>query len=429
MLVCRSLTGAFLAFLACLGLLPNAAAAPDEIGEAAGYEFPPEWAPHDAVWMGWAEPEEHQSVQVEMIAAMSPHVAVRLLVQDDKDRQEAASALELAGVDLDRVSFVEHPLYNVWTRDTGPRFLTDGDGLAIADPGWNAYGYPAELRVGTSRDPLALGRVDDDLASQLELPVVSSRIVAEGGGVEVSSDVLMTYRETAMQRNPGVSLAEIEAEYLRVYGKKKVLWLGHSPLSDRVFSGPKYANYFGWGANGHIDEYVRFVDDRTIVIAQVSEDDAAADPLAAIDRKILLENFRELRESTDASGEPYEIVTLPAPALHHYMWSGPLPEDAKARDVMGAWYRSFEVGDEIHWIPALSYLNFFITNDVVLVPGYWHQGIPETERQKDEEVRQIFARLFPDREVVQIDPLALNWAGGGMHCVTQQQPSLSPGVR
>jgi len=398
-----------------------------EIGTTAGYAFPPEWLPHDAVWMGWAEPADHQSVQVEMIAAMSPHVPVRLLVQDEQDREVATNALKSAGVDLARVSFVEHPLYNVWTRDSGPRFLSDGERLAVADPGWNAYGYPAELRVGNSRDPFALGRVDNDLAAQLELPIVSSRIVSEGGGIEVGSDVLMTYRETAMQRNPGVPLDEIEAEYRRVYGKEKVLWLSRSPLADRIFSGPKYANYFGWGANGHIDEYVRFVNDRTIVVAQIDEQDAADDALAAVDREILLENLAELQELTDTNGERYEIIMLPSPGLQHYRWTGPLPEDAKARDVMGAWYRSFEVGDEIHWIPALSYLNFVITNGVVLVPAYWHEGIPERERRKDEQVRAAFVRLFQDREVVQINPLALNWSGGGMHCVTQQQPSI-PGT-
>jgi agmatine deiminase len=59
----------------------------------------------------------------------------------------------------------------------------------------------------------------------------------------------------------------------------------------------------------------------------------------------------------------------------------------------------------------------------VLVPAYWHQGLPEREREKDEEVRTTLQRLFPDRRVVQIQPLAINWDGGGMHCITQQQPS------
>ena len=31
-----------------------------------------------------------------------------------------------------------------------------------------------------------------------------------------------------------------------------------------------------------------------------------------------------------------------------------------------------------------------------------------------------FSDSFPDRRVVQIHPLAINWDGGGMHCITQR---------
>jgi agmatine deiminase len=34
-----------------------------------------------------------------------------------------------------------------------------------------------------------------------------------------------------------------------------------------------------------------------------------------------------------------------------------------------------------------------------------------------------FRELFPTRQIVQIDPISINWFGGGMHCITQQQPA------
>jgi len=74
-------------------------------------------------------------------------------------------------------------------------------------------------------------------------------------------------------------------------------------------------------------------------------------------------------------------------------------------------------------VPALSYANFVVSNGVVLVPAYWRKGLPEGEREKDEQARATLQRLFPKRRVVQIHPLAINWDGGGMHCITQQQPS------
>jgi agmatine deiminase len=101
-----------------------------------------------------------------------------------------------------------------------------------------------------------------------------------------------------------------------------------------------------------------------------------------------------------------------------------LTDAQKRRDALDAWYRDFKVGDEIHWMPAVSYLNFVVTNGVVLVPMYWRQGLPEREREKDTVVRETLQRLFPDRRVVPINPLEVNRLGGGMHCITQQQPRV-----
>ena len=390
---------------------------------AAGYTFPPEWAPHEAVWLGWSDNPRHHRVQVEMIRAMAPHVRIRLMVTSDRVKAQAAEALGAAGIPVERVEFFTHKVVNFWIRDPGPRFLSDGRRLAVADFAWNVYGYPLELLVGLYNH-MRLGVVAKDLAAQLNLPVTSSTVVAEGGMLDVTDAVILAYKETARQRNPAVPLEEIEREYLRVYGKKKVVWLDRSPLADRVFSGPKLRNYFGDGANGHIDEYVRFVNDSTIVVAQIDSQEADWDPLTRADYEILRDNLAQLRTAVNVDGRPFKIVTLPVPALRHYLRTGPLRAEQKRRDPMGAWYRDFEVGDEIHWVPAVSYLNFFITNGVVLVPAYWREGLPEREREKDELVRGTLQRLFPERRVVQINPLEVNWSGGGMHCITQQQPRV-----
>ena len=375
--------------------------------------------------MGWAEGDSTLSdVQVEMIRAMLPQVFVRLFVVSDSARAHAEQTLRAAGVEPGHVEYVTHEVPNFWTRDPGPLFLSDGRSLAVASFRWDEYAYPNEVIDYEGGVFSRRGEIGPFVARMRGLPVVSTDLVAEGGGIEVSGDVLLTYRETALQRNPGVPLEEIEQEYLRLYGKEKIVWLSRAPLADRVFAGPKLANYFGWGANGHIDEYVRFVNDSTVVIAQIDEADAAADTLAAVDRAILLENLRELQAATDAQGRPFDIITLPVPGIHHFMRTMTLDEPTKARYPTSVLYRDFEVGDEVRWMPAMSYLNFFITNGVVLVPSYWREGVPEREQEKDEEVRSTLQRLFPDRRIVQIDPLAVNWWGGGMHCITQQEPRV-----
>jgi agmatine deiminase len=397
---------------------------PDALDEKL--EFPPEWAPHDAIWMGWSQDTTHHPVQIEMMRAMLPHVSVRLMVVSDSMRVAAKGALRAAGIDDAAMEYVVYPIPNFWTRDPGPRFVTDGRRLVMAHFAWGNYGYANDLLASHDTLLLRRGRIEPEMAERLGLSIVSSELVAEGGGIEVSGDVLLTYRQTAMQRNPGVPIEQIEREYLRVYGKEKVVWLGRSPYSDRVFAGPKLANYFGMGANGHIDEFVRFVNDSTILIAQVDSADAAADALGAADRRILLENLEELKAARNVDGRPFHIIELPAPGLHHYMWTGPLAEWMKRYDLLDAVYRDFAVGDTIRWVPAASYMNFVITNGVVLVSKYWREGLPEREREKDEQARATLQRLFPDRRIVQIPALPVNFSGGGMHCIVQQQPRVAP---
>jgi agmatine deiminase len=406
---------------ALLFTLTGCAAAQRADSPGPAFSFPPDWAPHEAMWLGWSTTPRQRPVQVEMIRAMAPHVRIRLMVTSEAARAQAASLLGVAGVDLGRVEFILHPDSNFWIRDAGPRFLSDGRRLALVELGWNTYGYPQELLVGLP-ELRRQGPISRALARRLGLPLFSTSVVGEGGGLELSSEVILTYRSTAIQRNPGVPLEEIEREYLRVHRKKKIVWLDRPPLSDRVFSGPKLRNYFGWGANGHIDEYARFVDDSTIVIAQVDPADAEADPISRVDADILRENLAELRAAVNVDGRPFRIVTVPVPGLTHHVTTARLTAAHKREDFLDAWYRDFKVGDEIHWVPAIGYLNFVITNGVVLVPAYWRPGLPEREREKDAEVRDTLQRLLPDRRVVQINPSEVNRIGGGMHCITQQQP-------
>jgi agmatine deiminase len=414
-----------IATVAALGLGATAPTARPAPPATRHFSFPPEYAPQAAMWLGWSEDEPHHPVQVEMIRALLPHVPIRLMIRSDKDRAEAIRMLTEAGIRTNRITFITHPLATNWIRDSGPRFVSDGRSLAVADFAWNGYGYPAEIRATFGSGALGRGVIDNDIARQLGLRVVSTSIVAEGGALDVSDDVIIAYRQTAMERNPGIPFDQIEREYLRLYGKKKIVWLTRAPLSDRVFSGPKIANYFGWGANGHIDESVRFVGENTIAVAQIDPADAASNPLSAADRDILDENLAELRNARNVDGRPFRIVTFPVPGVQYYLRKTTVDAEDKKKDSMGAWYRGFNVGDAINWVPAVSYLNFVISNGMVLAPAYWHEGIPESERRKDERARSTLQQLFPDREIVQINPMAVNWSGGGMHCSTQQEPEVT----
>jgi agmatine deiminase len=84
-----------------------------------------------------------------------------------------------------------------------------------------------------------------------------------------------------------------------------------------------------------------------------------------------------------------------------------------------------KAGEPIQVVAATSYLNFLVTNGVVLVPKYGGPQRPELVKEEDEQIRRLLSEYFPQREVVQINAENLNLGGGGIHCITQQQPARS----
>jgi agmatine deiminase len=76
-------------------------------------------------------------------------------------------------------------------------------------------------------------------------------------------------------------------------------------------------------------------------------------------------------------------------------------------------------------LPAqpIRYLNFYVGNGCVLVP------VAGTRRDRD--ALALIGEVFPDREVMGVPGAALAGGGGGVHCITQQQPLVptSPAAR
>ena len=68
-------------------------------------------------------------------------------------------------------------------------------------------------------------------------------------------------------------------------------------------------------------------------------------------------------------------------------------------------------GEEIY---CRSYVNFYLANGAVIAPAY---GIAE-----DAQAAETLRRAYPDRRVVTLELRDLFRGGGGIHCITQQEP-------
>jgi agmatine deiminase len=67
-------------------------------------------------------------------------------------------------------------------------------------------------------------------------------------------------------------------------------------------------------------------------------------------------------------------------------------------------------------LPA-SYANFYIANDVVVVPIF--------NDKNDQRALDIIQGCFPTRKVIGINSVDIIWGLGSFHCLSQQEPALS----
>jgi agmatine deiminase len=328
--------------------------------------MPAEWQPHAATWMAWPHDDEQWVGMLEpvrreftvFIEAIGLREPVELIVADEESEADARRRLAHGTVRFHRV-----PHQDLWLRDSGPTFVTRRDEVALVDWEFNGWGekYPADL---DNQIPTHVARVLG------EVPLYKPGIVMEGGSIEVDGGgTVLTTRQCLLSphRNPGMTEAALEQHLRDGIGVDQVIWLDEGLEGDHT--------------DGHIDTITRFVDRHTIVTATC---DDSADPNHAV----LAANLERLAGAKDADGRPYRIVGLPIPARPAYFEGERLP---------------------------LTYANFYVINDAVLVPVYGDEH--------DDRALQILRPLFPDREIVPLMARALITGGGAFHCVTQQQPA------
>jgi agmatine deiminase len=161
-----------------------------------------------------------------------------------------------------------------------------------------------------------------------------------------------------------------------------------------------------------------------VLLTEVSAAEADLDEVARISQQRMEAAHEVLKAATDQDGKPLHIIRVPAaPRIVNMVKPGDFMYDeflAKYKFKDGTLIKA---GEPIQVIAATSYLNFLVTNGIVLVPKYGGPDRPKLVKEKDEQVRRLLSDLFPDRKVVQINAENLNLGGGGIHCITQQQPA------
>lgn len=409
------------------------------------FRFPGEFEPQQAVIIGWPEMAEciegyslHKAFAqlIKIIVDEADGVNVYVNCPNGKTIPSCKAALSEENVDMDKVIISTYPDGSNWTRDYGPDVMVDDKGnMVLANPRFNMYGQSTP----DSKTSTLCAKFAPHFAVELGCnDFVNSNLITEGGDKEFNgAGVLIALRDTEVtKRNPEMSTKEVEEELKRLFNLKKVIWLEKGVFEDELTTSGvlDYVNgepvYRSSSANGHTDEFCRFVGKNTIILAEISEEEAKELNSARISKERIDEAYEVLKNATDAEGNHFKILRMPVPEpIYVYSKPGDWINDT--------WSHRYHEGSDLLddgtpmpcgdmiMQPALSYCNFLILNNVVIAQSYWEEGRPESIKKRDEEALAVLREAFPDRKVISFVSTALNIRGGGVHCATKNVAKAS----
>ncbi|MBV6511319.1 MAG: Agmatine deiminase [Ignavibacteriaceae bacterium] len=339
--------------------------------------IPAEWEQHESTLIAWPHNKADWPgkftpitwVYADITAKLSYSEKVRIVVQDQKQKEQVQKALSKVEYDSDNVVFHVIPTDRSWMRDSAPIWIKEGNTpvpLLFRFNAWAKYdNYKQDEKLGSKI--LSQMKVKGRKAESLK-----KHVVLEGGAIDYNgSGLLLTTEECLLDplqqvRNPGWGKKEYEQMFAEQLGIKKVIWLDKGIAGDDT--------------HGHVDDLARFVNENTILLC--SESDSSDE-----NYDLLQENMERLKGEKNLKGESFEIIPLPMP-------------DPVVFDGMR--------------LPA-SYANFYIGNQTVIVPTF--------NDAKDYIALGILRECFPDRKVVGIHSLDLVWGLGTLHCLTHEIPA------
>jgi agmatine deiminase len=323
------------------------------------FRMPAEWAPHEAVWIGFPSSAEYwgaplQRAQQQMAAfANAVHASGKgervHVIAGNAEAMAVAKGLLDAGVHVE----LRH-IGDVWLRDTGCIIVKDRNRRIARNFGFNGWGnrfdYPGDKSIGY------------ELAADFGFEITQADWIFEGGSIDVDGEGLAATTVDCLlnpNRNPTLDKAAIEDRLRADLGIERLLWLGDGLANDHT--------------DGHIDNLARFVGPNHIVVPSSA---GPGDPNQAV--------FEDARARAEAFG--CKVTLMPSVGR-------------------------FEQDGEI--VPA-SYMNFYIGNRAVVVPIYGSVN--------DDAAIEVLANIYPERDVIGVMADAVLTGGGSFHCSSQQVP-------
>ena len=324
------------------------------------------WPHEDTDWRDYLDDITETFVQIAKAVA---HYEPLVIAAKYPERVREVLAESLNDDEMARVSIYECDNNDTWARDHA--FITlvpTSDASApcrLLDFRFNGWGekFAADKDNRINHTLYNKGVFSGERVDYDDFVLEGGSIESDGRGTVLTTSVCLM----APHRNQPMTQAEVEAVLKERLCARKIVWFDHGQL-------------IGDDTDGHIDTIVRICPDNTLLYVGCDDEN---DPQYA-DLKVL-EN--QLKQVTDADGNPYRLLKLPMP-------------DALYDD-----------GDRL---PA-TYANFLIINGAVIVPTY-------NQEENDARALELVAEAFPGYDIIGIDSQTIVRQHGSIHCLTMQYP-------
>jgi agmatine deiminase len=330
--------------------------------------MPPEWERHERTWMAWPSAPYtlgESAQEAEAARTTWANVANAIARFEPVSMLASSEAIDIARAYLHpSIEIIEAELDDAWMRDIGPTFVRDEQSNLVA-VNWVFNGWGAQPWATWDNDAL----VGSFVGALAGAEVLDSDLINEGGGIHVNGNGVVLLTETVQLgegRNSDWSKSEVEEEIHQKLGTKKAIWIKRGLTRD----------YDQFGTRGHIDIVACFASENVLLYHDQQNPEHPD-----------FEISKEVYETLSSAGD-FELVALPAPKV--------------LRDSEG--------------FVDYSYINHYIINDAVILCSF--------NDPNDEVAKSILEKIYPAREIVLVDARELFARGGGIHCITQQQPAL-----
>jgi len=340
------------------------------------WRMPSETHPHERTWMAFPHEgpvlggsEESRTktygAWADVANAIADFEPVAMLV--DPSELRLARAMLSSEIEL-----FETAIDECWLRDHGPTFVIDEERpgqLGVVDWVFNGWGAHAWSRWEHANQNAGF------VADLVRATRITSMMVNEGGGIHVDGEGTVLLTETVQldpRRNPYADKERIEAELARTIGSTKAIWLPRGLARD----------YADFGTSGHVDILAAITSPGHVLVHVQTNPEHP-------DYEVSQQLHDVLSNATDAAGRQLQVTALPAPAT--------------LRDEEG--------------FVDYSYVNHAVVNDGIIACGF---GEPTS----DARAREILEAAYPGRRAVTVEARHIFAQGGGIHCITQQQPRV-----